>query len=112
MSMTENVEVVMYALFKFSAIHEQEFILLARESLLPLHVGDPAFWRPGVRYAYAQVRMNAREQPLTNAAVEKALNDFVGSVAGAETIAMADEQAMIAYLHDLRFAIDGDAEFF
>src|SRR5690606_16814496 len=111
MSVTEYVGVVMHPLFKFSAVDKQELVFLSCEPLLAFGVRDPAVARPGMRYAYPQVGMDAGKQPLTNPAVEKAFDDLGWFVARPETIAMTDKQALIANLHNLRLAIDGNAKF-
>ena len=97
MAMAEDVVVVMSGLFHLLAVDPQVFACFSLESLIALGICDPAFARPSVGDGHSEIRMDSREQPLTNLAVKKLLEEFVCVVAGAEAIAMADHQLMLPH---------------
>lgn len=90
MPVTKNIEVVMLLLFQIFAIGQQKLMLFALKFLFAFHVADAAFARPEVCNAHANVRVNPSKQPLAKPAVEEPLENFIGRVTGAETIAMTD----------------------
>ena len=73
MAVTEDVEVAVSALFFLAAPDEKEFIFLAFECLFPFHVVDAALSAPVLCNPHAEIGMDAREEPLTDAAVEEGL---------------------------------------
>src|ERR1700761_443177 len=109
--MTEN-QVIVKMIFEQLVTVANEPFLLAGFMIVFALACSPAAARPIISYPHAEIRMQARKQPLAELTAKYFFQDFVKSVARAEAIAVVQVKLFAAALNFELIGNDGGVQLF